>query len=78
MERHKKLSSTYKVFIKTTGIYVVATKLICADGTEQLHAIYLDCERYIVHFGYNDYGDDMISLECNVGALRRNVAHNMK
>ena len=37
-------------------------KLICADGTEQLHAIYLGCERDIVHFGYNDYGDDMISF----------------
>ena len=62
MERRKKLSGSYKVFLKTTGIYVVATKLICADGTEQLHAIYLDCERDIVHFGYNDCGDDMISF----------------
>ena len=57
-----KLSGSYKVFLETSGIYVVATKLICADGTEQLHAIYLDCERDVVHFGYNDYGDDMISF----------------
>ena len=38
------------------------TKLICADGTEQLHAIYLDCERDIVHFGHSDCGDGMISF----------------
>eukprot|EP01044_Picomonas_judraskeda_P022160 COSAG03_NODE_5431_length_1251_cov_1.647569_2_plen_161_part_00 len=62
MERRKKLFGSYKVFLETSGIYVVATKLICADGTEQLHAIYLDCERDIVHFGFNDYGDDMISF----------------
>ena len=62
MQRRKKLSGNYQVFVETSGIYVVATKLICADGTEQLHAIYVDCERDIVHFGYNDYGDDMISF----------------
>jgi hypothetical protein len=62
MERRTKLFNSYKVFLETSGIYVVATKLICADGTEQLHAIYLDCERDVVHFGYNDYGDDMISF----------------
>ena len=26
------------------------------------HAIYIDCERDVVHFGYNDAGDDMISF----------------
>ena len=62
MERRKKLSGNYKVFLETSGIYVVATKLICADGTEQFHAIYLDCERDIAHFGFNDDGDDMISF----------------
>ena len=62
MERRTKLFNSYKVFLETSGIYVVATKLICADGTEQLHAIYLDCERDVVHFGYNDDGDDMISF----------------
>lgn len=62
LQRRTKLTGSYKVFLETTGIYVVATKLICADGSEQLHAIYLDCERDVVHFGYNDSGDDMISF----------------
>jgi hypothetical protein len=48
LQRRTKLTGSYKVFLETTGIYVVATKLICADGSEQLHAIYLDCERDVV------------------------------
>jgi hypothetical protein len=62
VEYRKKLSNSYEVFLKTSGIYVACAKLICADGSEQYHAIYIDCERDVVHFGYNDAGTDMISF----------------
>ena len=34
LERRTKLTGSYKVFLETTDIYVIATNLICADATE--------------------------------------------
>jgi hypothetical protein len=48
--------------LEVAGIYVASVELTCKDGTRSHHAIYVDAERDIVHFGRNDDNDDMISF----------------
>ena len=79
IETRKKLRNSFKVFLETTGIYVACAELTLCDGSVDYHAIYIDCERDVVHFGFNDAGDDMISFliekpdRRDVSAAKRNL-----
>ena len=52
----------YDVFLRKAGIYVAVLELTLADGTTNFHAVYIDGNRDIVHFGYNDGATDQIAF----------------
>ena len=65
--------ANYDVFLRTTGIYVAVVQLTLADGDVYLHAIYIDGNRGVVGFGYNDGGTDQITFMIE-NADRRDAA----
>jgi hypothetical protein len=58
----KKLTGTYKVFLETSGIYVVCVTLFLKNGTQQSHMISFDANRDILCFGMDDAGFEQITL----------------
>jgi hypothetical protein len=58
----KQSPQCFEVLLEVAGIYVASVELTCKDGTKCRHAIYVDAERDIVHFGRNDKNDDMIAF----------------
>ena len=49
IETRTELRNNFKVFLPTTGIYVACAELTLYDGSVDYHAIYIDCERDVVH-----------------------------
>jgi hypothetical protein len=58
----KQLTGSYKVFLETSGVYVVCMTLFLKDGTEQSHMISFDANRDILCFGMNDQGFEQITF----------------
>jgi hypothetical protein len=58
----KQLKGSYKVFLKTSGVYVVCMTLFLKDGTQQSHMISFDAYRDILCFGMDDEGFEQITF----------------
>jgi hypothetical protein len=58
----KNLTGSYKVFLETSGCYVVCMTLFLKDGSQQSHMISFDAYRDILCFGMNDDGFEQITF----------------